>query len=313
MLPKLKLIFIASILIVLLNASCTKILNDELPVQDPKLVVNGILCPDSILKINLSKTVSIFENESSTNLPYIHGAIAGFFQDGAFLFNLEEADNGYYSKPGFYPSLNHSYQVEVSKSGYNTVNAETTIPSPVVIQRIDTTITTENGEFYSNKIIECILKYKDTPGVENFYRLDCYVSYAGFDKQDIKYRQYIFVNENEAYLFDKSNDYLLWSDLLTDGNLVNLKFSIYLDYFYDNFKSNLNSTEITYTLILNSVSKEYYQYDKTRSIFYESGGSDNPFSEPVLIYTNIQNGYGIFGGSSSDSISFQYVLNKQNQ
>ncbi len=307
-----KITVFASIIAVLLYSSCTKILDDELPEKDPKLVINGIINPDSILKINISKTFHIFEDESSNNLPFVEGAATKLYQDGQFLFNLEENENGYYTKPGFFPSLNHSYKFEVEKSGYDAVQAETTIPTPVAIHSFDTLIIIENDEFYSNMEFKCILKYLDPQGVANYYRLDCYQSYINEEGEEVKNRQYIYVDEIDDYLFDKSYDYLLWSDLLSDGKEVNIKFGIYFDFYYYDY-NNPDTTTITYSIMLNSISEDFYKYDKSRSLFYESGGSENPFSEPVLIYSNVINGYGVFGGYSSDTVSFQYTYNIQNQ
>ncbi|MCK4677562.1 MAG: DUF4249 family protein, partial [Bacteroidales bacterium] len=186
------------------------------------------------------------------------------------------------------------------------------IPTPVAIHSFDTLIVIENDEFYSNMEFKGILKYFDPPGVANYYRLDCYQSYINEEGQEVKNRQYIYVDEIDDYLFDKSYDYLLWSDLLSDGKEVNIKFRIYFDFYYYDY-NNPDTTTVTYSIMLNSISEDFYKYDKSRSLFYESGGSENPFSEPVLIYSNVINGYGVFGGYSSDTVSFQYTYNAQNQ
>ncbi|MCD4694814.1 MAG: DUF4249 domain-containing protein [Bacteroidales bacterium] len=306
------LVVFAGIIAILISSSCTKILDDELPEKDPKLVINGVISPDSILKINVSKTFHIFENESSNNPPFVYGATTKFYQDGQFLFNLEENENGYYTKPGFYPSLNRSYKIKVEKPGFDAIYSETTIPTPVNILSFDTLIEIENYEDFYDLDILLLLKYQDPLGVENFYRLDCFQSYIDANGQEVKYKQYITVDDNDEYLFDKSNDYLLWSDLLSDGKEVSIKFRIYMNFYGvqmigENGSYNYgDSTVITYSILLNSISEDFYKYDKTRSLFFESGGSDNPFAEPVLIYSNIINGYGVFGGYSSDIVSFQY-------
>ena len=294
-------------LIALAISSCTKILDEELTQPDPKLVVNGVINPDSSIKINLSKSVPIFANESSVHLPFVEAAAVKLFQDQQFLFNLQEDAQGYYSNPDFMPSLNHTYSIEVEKSGFTPVHAEAKIPLPVLITSFDTTLVLDNYEDYFDIHMECNLKYNDPPGITNYYRLECFYILSDEQGQEYVNRQYLYVDENDSYLFDKTDEYLLWNDVLTNGDEVNIKFNIYLDYF------ETDTTGITYVVMLNSVSEDFYKYDKTRSIYNESGGSDNPFSEPVVIYTNIENGRGIFGAYSSDTASFNYIYTPQFQ
>lgn len=64
--------------------------------------------------------------------------------------------------------------------------------------------------------------------------------------------------------------------------------------------------EYEYSLIvhLRSISKDYYQYQKSYDLYVENDG--NPFAEPTLVKTNIKNGLGILGASGeiSDTIKF---------
>lgn len=302
-----KKIALVCILTILLFSSCTKVLDDELPENEPKLVINGLINPDSILNINISKTVHVFENEGNNSLPFIEGATTKFYRDGEFLFNLEEHENGYYSKPGFFPSLNHTYKIEVEKSGFKAVNAETRIPNPIDILSLDTIHASESSDYYYGTKIKCDLKYLDPAGVDNYYRLDCFLHYVDEQGQEVVYRQAVYVDENDEYFFDKSWNYLLWADPLSDGNEVTISFGIYIDNYA--YYENNDTVDVSYLITLSTLSKDLYKYDKTRSLFFDSGGSDDPFSEPVLIYSNITDGYGVFGGFSGDTISFQYSYN----
>lgn len=64
--------------------------------------------------------------------------------------------------------------------------------------------------------------------------------------------------------------------------------------------------EYEYSLIvhLRSISKDYYQYQKSYDLYVENDG--NPFAEPTLVKTNIKNGLGILGaaGEVTDTIRF---------
>ena len=58
-------------------------------------------------------------------------------------------------------------------------------------------------------------------------------------------------------------------------------------------------------LELRSVTEEYYRY--FAGLSRQKQSSDSPFSEPVIIYDNIDGGLGIFAGynSSVDSLYLQ--------
>ena len=287
--------------------SCTKILDDELPQKEPKLVINGIINPDSVFKINISQSYHVFENEGSNNLPFIQGASAKLYKGSQFLFDLEEEENGYYASTGFFPALNQSNKVEGAKSGFPSVQATTSIPDPVPILSFDTSMVWDGDEYYTFLSFSGVLKYKDPPGEENFYRLDCFQTFFDETGQPITYRQFIDVEDSDDYFYDKSEEYLVWNDLLTNGDEVTINFNIFFDHYYIDYGQGITDTStVIYSISFSSLNEDFYKYDKSRSQYFESGGTDNPFSEPVLIYSNIENGYGVFGGFSGDTVSFEY-------
>jgi len=49
--------------------------------------------------------------------------------------------------------------------------------------------------------------------------------------------------------------------------------------------------------VLSTVSETYYKYYKSFQKHQETG--DNPFSESVIVYNNIQKGLGVFAGYNS--------------
>jgi hypothetical protein len=53
---------------------------------------------------------------------------------------------------------------------------------------------------------------------------------------------------------------------------------------------------------LRSISKEYYDYQTSLNEYWNADG--NPFAQPVQVFTNIENGFGIFAGfgKSSDTL-----------
>jgi len=61
-------------------------------------------------------------------------------------------------------------------------------------------------------------------------------------------------------------------------------------------KSDLSKKDVPVYIYFRSINKELYNYYLSMKKYNEV--QDNPFSEPVNVYSNIKNGYGIFGGSA---------------
>ena len=52
------------------------------------------------------------------------------------------------------------------------------------------------------------------------------------------------------------------------------------------------------------ISEAYYEYLKTARLHDES--RENPFAEPLNVYGNVENGYGIFAGYSSQTFELAF-------
>ena len=48
-------------------------------------------------------------------------------------------------------------------------------------------------------------------------------------------------------------------------------------------------------IYLHNISKSYYYYRTSLELYQNTSG--NPFAQPVQVYSNIENGFGIFAGS----------------
>ena len=86
-------------------------------------------------------------------------------------------------------------------------------------------------------------------------------------------------------------DGVLISDAVFDGTTKTI--SVELDQIYFD-------TGKTMIVILSTLSEDFYRYKKTFRAQQVNG--DNPFAQPAQIYTNVQNGLGIFAGYSNDFV-----------
>ncbi|MFQ5636990.1 MAG: DUF4249 family protein [bacterium] len=78
-----------------------------------------------------------------------------------------------------------------------------------------------------------------------------------------------------------------FDDALFDGEFYDLDISFY----------NYSEPIEMFIVVLLTTSESYYNFHK--SVDQQNATEDNPFAEPVPIYTNIENGLGVFAGYSS--------------
>jgi hypothetical protein len=281
---------------------CVKIINEDITSKETKLVINSVIAPDSIFTVNISRTFNIFDDESSNNLPFVDSATVNVYEDNNFLFQLEPDGFGYYKKY-FYPQVNKKYRIEVFSKKYGNASSTATIPIKVNHEKFDTMFYEyeEYGQKYVDFMAEII--YKDPESEDNFYMLSAKALYKDDMGYEGIYRLSLYVPENESELFDVSYNELLWSDKFTNGNQVTITFS-YFTMYYETIDISKNIDSIDIEFYFKSVSKDYYAYLKSVNLFYETNNSD-PFMQPVVIYSNIENGYGIFSSYDTDTIKLR--------
>ncbi|MDQ3395328.1 MAG: DUF4249 domain-containing protein, partial [Bacteroidota bacterium] len=128
--------------------------------------------------------------------------------------------------------------------------------------------------------------FNDTQGQPNYYRISGYID----RKTEWQDQRMDIVNY----------DYDLFNDAGKDGTLIRIpNFEIYRSYYYDDLKEE---EEISGQLFLLSSDKHYYEYHRTVK---ESYNNENPFAEPILMYTNIKGGLGVFSAFNRSSIYFE--------
>jgi hypothetical protein len=64
-----------------------------------------------------------------------------------------------------------------------------------------------------------------------------------------------------------------------------------------NGNQQIDYTHLRLTFSASIISKELFNYLKSRQESLDNSG--NPFSEPVLVTSNVKNGYGVLGGKSN--------------
>ena len=223
-----------------------------------------------------------------------------------------------------------TYKIEVIHPEHGTAYGETTLPQPVEIISLKSEKTLMNYEWggKDNQLI-VTMKFKDTPNEDNYYRLSFTRMYGSsetfkYDETEKDTSQFtiyistrkngtnlntsdpIFSNDEDAndFLFGSpGNYYNLFTDNLIDGKEYEISFVAFnkfvdeysLDTLYNFLEAPGEFCKID--VKLSSLSREAFLYIK--SSHAQDWYGEDFFSEPVQVFSNIENGIGIFAGYSS--------------
>lgn len=274
--------------------SCETVVDMKLPEQPPKLVVNSFVTPDSIIMLHLSKSQFILKNEQIK--PVIDGDVL-LFENGSFIGKLIHLNKGFYYLPGFLPKENKQYTINASGEGLKNVEAKDTIPSKPIINQIELSSSYFEGQSYKDFIVYI----NDNPSAENYYMVSLIgkryeyiydtLTYDIIDSVEVS-EPIGFVSQDKVFEEQLGGTNSVFSDKLFNGKIYPLRISL-SEYLFDE-TNNMSYFEII--IILKNISQSYAKY----LITYANNSYSDPFSQPVQVFTNVKNGFGIFAGYSSE-------------
>jgi hypothetical protein len=276
-----KIFLFLSILSVSLVA-CETDADIEIPAQDPKLVVSAFLNPGAefqYLKVYMSDP--IFDGSTIDNTVMINNAtvtISDGVQTVSFGYDFN-VDSYVLPRTTLNIEYDKEYTVKVSYDG-KTANStiKTVSNTPLLLNevRIDSLI---EEDPFSGSITTYYgyVKWQDPPNEKNYYCLELYGLVKNINGDTSR------ISLSDFY----SNIYL--TDDGKNGSLMNASIEAFL------FAQEGNESDyIGYELMLTKTDEHYYKYFKS----LQNYGGDDPFSEPSLIYTNVNNGLGLVGSYS---------------
>ncbi|HLP05923.1 MAG TPA: DUF4249 domain-containing protein [Paludibacter sp.] len=292
-----------------------------------KMVMNSLLSPDSVVKVQLTKSLFFLKDDSKFET--IDNALVKLFVNNQFTENLQFTTSGIYVG-SYIPKPGDKIKITASNREFSEVSGETEIPEINPILSVDTTsiIMAEypipgNYDPVKNRSdtigksvtrqLNFIVYFQDRKDIANYYRIkvklrhyfadgNYYDDLYSFHSDDL-----VFSSTDEGSITGESSisQYHEFSDDSFNGKKYGLKFSLYStenDYFpgKDPFQQDGNGVS-TYAPIkqevhisLQSISESYYMYIKTRTV----DNSGDYFSEPVQIFNNVANGIGFVGSYS---------------
>ena len=263
--------------------------------HEQKLVLDCILNPDSIVSGKLTLSQSISEKQ---NIVVVDKGVIKLYEDEILFGTLKGLGDGRY-RLDKRPNQGKKYRIIAELENHLTLTAETTIPRrpKVKYQKSITDYPTADTTIYTYNLE---VQLKDEVGKSNYWIYQKYtvngVNYGngiteinapfldGFNKtvdQDSRYGYRLFMG-------------VRLSDEGFDGQLM----EFVIPGFYAGRDRN-------YQLFFSNADEHYDKHIKTTIINRMKETSELPFFEPVQIYSNIENGYGIFGSCCIASFNLE--------
>jgi hypothetical protein len=278
----------------LLGACEKEVVGIKLPESDQKLVVRCFISPDyPYVTASITRSVPIFASGDLADTLVKDAVVT--LSDGvrSLLIPYDKDHKAYISfiwaaresdlriKPGI------SYHLQVTTPRGETVTATCTVPAAlnasIALSRDSAWDAYTNRYYYRMRII-----WPDLPNQVNYYRV---VGYAeGITQQSDDGRPTTGANvpaewEAAELVSDEGRD---------GGLLVSPRGNCYVNR-YDPFISGTLYASVLHT------DPHYYHYH--RSVRRAEQSQTNPFAEPVLVYSNVTGGLGVFGAYTQTTTS----------
>ena len=334
-------IFIISI--ILIFTSCEKEIKFKGEIVEPLIVVNSVINPDSIITAQLSRSKFFLSNDEG--FAYVKNADISVYINGNFKDKLTYSINEKYVstvKPSEYdtvlliisvPEFEEVQTSTILPSQINLISCDTSYHASDVLYDINYGIFDpeehEGVELGDTIGIACYgeikfnIKFKDPIKDENFYRLTISKKET-YNYDDKTYTSEVLIpfdiedfNPEVGDSFfgidsdgNNNKEYIV-SDELFNGKEHNLRVSF--DYYkyevspkYEDLmiEYTKHRSDAEFTLYLQSLNKDLFYYIKTARMAL-NGSLIEGFSEPVQVYTNIENGLGIFGANTNLKIQLK--------
>lgn len=281
--------------------SCNQEIDYDGPNSEPKLVVEAFASDQAPFSVELTRSQFFLENNFDSL--YITDATVEYsFNGAAYEKAVYDAKSKCYLSSELC-ALDDQISLRITHPDYETVTSQTYVPHPVQTSSTMLLTYTDSVPAYSVTLFDTDLTsyyYLDgrlfvdkTEGatgqsITEEYELKFYSDDPIFDTEFDSYKQ-----PNSTVLG------LAFSDETFQNQERTIAFTLDSIPQYEDTTGQMQVTGVSYVLNVYAITEEYFLY-RTSMDLYDAAG-DSFFAEPVLIYSNIKNGYGICTGQAVTS------------
>ena len=281
-------------------SACQRTVIIELPPHEPKLVLHALWSQGQNQEIWawVGNNISIMDNTQLDSfyyspmdraIPYegtvwVHNATVELYQNGVLFQTLHTEEGArVYTAPFLVDNLNPNanYELRVSAPNYPSISAQVKIvPAPSVS---NPTLTPDgvntNGVVYD--LIQ--VDINDPVDTENYYYFALKYTPKDSTWGGDSYYQWLETSDPNA---ESNNTGVIVTDKTFNGQNRRVDFWAY----------GADTANHWISLEVYNLGKDVYLFNRSLQLHYEN--QNNPFAEPVVIYSNVTNGRGIASGSS---------------
>jgi hypothetical protein len=299
----------------LVSSGCESTVDVEVSDHTPQLVVNSLFANGERWAVEVSRTTGAFQGDTLSSPRFtLDDATVTVTAPGDRARTLSYTDTltreelvGFRaSLPGAYTSLESApepgqpYIVRVEAGGYEPVEAISRIPAPVPVTVTSTAsrLPTDIPIVVQQRIIT--LRIQDPPGEKNYY----WVRIAQFRRNSS--REVSFTTRDRSIINDAPSDLddtgevtlsrAYFEDALFDGRAHEVDLVVEEGFGQPTPGSGAGEDDpYPYFIVeVGVLSADLYEYLVSARILDET--NDNPFAEPVNLYSNVESGYGLVAG-----------------
>jgi len=313
-------------LLLLFCTSCTKELDLPYPQPYEQIVLNGILHPDSIINVSLTKTIPL--KNAGNKFPWIENATVRLYENDELLGDLAFQDSIY--TLNYYPKAEYEYRIEVDVPDYPLVSASDVVPAlpnATACIRPDTSYVWGNASLHidiQDKAHEPNFYWFYTTNTTHIFKECEYIDrdlvctdispYEVIVSKENYYQSFSFIPDRFNAFIDNTSGgiteyelYIRVDDVSLDGLPITFDIASYLPN-----QDHYNRYERYRKLYVLNASQHYDRYLKSSITYFLNKDYNEdedigfkPFVESSEVYSNVINGTGIFAAYNSVSIPIE--------
>lgn len=272
--------------------SCTIVEEIDVGLEEPTLVLNSLFNPDSVWSVDVSETINIIDNPQGISyFPFVKDAVVTIYDENNVLVETLAYSESGISRPRYLgkskPMPGKKYRIVVLVKDRFPIQATNVAPEAIPISSVE--IDSTAYFLNSGDDLNISVTFNDPDNESNYYSLKILRNaYTLVNSDTVRYVEDVYYEPTDLSFLENFDGIsgVLFSDRLFNGSITTVKVKSKL-------KNPLGETE-RISLVLLSISKQYYQYFITKNLQKREVG--DLFSQPVPLFTNVENGVGLFGG-----------------
>lgn len=278
--------------------SCETVIELEVPRNERRMVLNSFFNPDSSFKVFLHEDVHILDYTSEP-IPISGAKIELFNNENELIAELAHVSGAEYSSD-VRPIQGQEYFININKDGFESISAVGSVPADLA--EVHGISVHEVDAFEYNFTVSL-----DDPEGNDYYEIQAWEEAIFLENEDSVYTVFPSYLESSSLFFDEfsSEGHSLYlDDVLFENQTIDIAINTLwqLQAF-----CNENCVNYNVFVVVRRLSEEYFLYRESSEL--QDRLSGDPFAEPVNVFTNVSNGFGIFAGFNNNVIRVELPEN----